>query len=57
MKSADLIGQIPFFKEKYSKEKRKDDKVCETNWIMGQMHRAALGNMELKTLRNEIEKL
>jgi glutamyl-tRNA(Gln) amidotransferase subunit E len=57
MKSADLIGQIPFFKEKYSKEKRKDDKVCETNWIMGQMHRAALGNMELKSLRNEIEKL
>ncbi|MCK9168176.1 MAG: Glu-tRNA(Gln) amidotransferase subunit GatE [Bacteroidales bacterium] len=53
---AGLIGQIPFFKEKFAKVKIKNEKYCEVNWIMGQMHRVALGNMELSELRREIEK-
>lgn len=51
----DLLSQIPFFKEKYSKICIKDDKVCETNWIMGQLRKAATGNVPLAALRAEIE--
>jgi len=51
----DLLAQIPFFKEKYSKICIKDDKVCQTNWIMGQLRKTATGNLPLAELRSEIE--
>jgi glutamyl-tRNA(Gln) amidotransferase subunit E len=53
LKREDIIGQIPFLKEKFKKVGRKQGAEFEHSWIMSQLHRSAKGNMSL----NELSKL
>ncbi len=51
----EIIGQIPFLKEKFEQEKRVDTQENKENWIMGQLRKTALGNINLSELKTLIE--
>lgn len=51
----EIIGQIPFLKEKFEQEKRVDTQENMVNWIMGQLRKTALGNINLSELKTLIE--
>ncbi len=52
----DLVQEIPFLKKQFASIRRKSTPVAETDWIMGELRKRALGNISLKALRSEIEK-
>jgi len=49
-----ILSHIPFFREKYNNISRKKDEISSTNWIMGELRKIAIGNMELCDLREII---
>ncbi len=53
----DLLAPIEYLKEKFREIKiSKNDSIENTiEWIMGQLHKQALGNIDLSELRREIE--
>lgn len=53
----EILVPIKFLYEKFKEIKySKKDNVC-IHWLMGQVHRHALGNVELSELKSEIEKM
>jgi glutamyl-tRNA(Gln) amidotransferase subunit E len=54
----DLIAPIDYLIEKFReiKTSQSDSKEIIVNWVMGQLYSQALGNINLKDLRKEIEK-
>jgi len=52
----ELIAPISFLKEKYKEIGKKKDKKSETDWVMGEIRKQALGNIDLVKLRKEIMK-
>ena len=54
--SDELIANIPFVKNKFKLKKGKDKDKAMRDWIMGQIRYAALGNMPLRKLVEEIKK-
>ncbi|MDA3911718.1 MAG: Glu-tRNA(Gln) amidotransferase subunit GatE [Bacteroidales bacterium] len=52
-----IMKNVPLLIEKYEKEGRKQCKTAEKDWISGQLRKQAIGNMNLKTLANNIEAL
>ena len=51
-----LTAPIGFLKEKYKEIGNNKDKVAETNWVMGELRKQALGNIDLIELQKEILK-
>ena len=51
-----ILSHIPFFKEKFSNISRKKDEKSTTNWIMGELRKTAIGNIELCELSEIINK-
>ena len=51
-----IVDSISFLKMKFGKIRMSQEKVAETNWIMGELRPMAIGNMSMKELREEIEK-
>lgn len=51
----DIQSQIPFLREKYKKVGKKQGEIFEHNWIMGQLHHLATGNVNLSELSNIIK--
>ena len=49
-----IQSKIQFLKERFEKERRSPEKKAETDWIMGQLHHLALGNMNLTELSKQI---
>ena len=56
VKAESIITHIPFFKEKFNSISRKKDEKSLTNWIMGELRKTALGNIELCELSEIIAK-
>ncbi len=50
----EIFEKIPFLKEKFAEIRISDKKENETNWIMGQLHKTALGNISLKELHKKV---
>ncbi len=53
----ELLSQIPDLKEKFKEICKSKNPCSETSWIMGQLKKQALGNMELKMLRKAIKEV
>jgi glutamyl-tRNA(Gln) amidotransferase subunit E len=49
-----IQSKVQFLKERFEKERRSPEKKAETDWIMGQLHHLALGNMNLTELSKQI---
>ena len=56
IKPESIVSHIPFFKEKFTTICRKNDSTSQLNWIMGELRKTALGNIELCELSGIIEK-
>jgi len=52
----ELIAPIDFLEEKFKDIHRSKNKKDAAHWIMGQLHRQAIGNIELRELRKNIDK-
>lgn len=53
---AELVAPIDFLAEKYKDIRKTNDPEHAAHWIMGQLHRQAIGNIELRELRENIDK-
>ncbi len=50
----DIVSKIKFLKERFEKERRSTGEKVEIDWIMGQLHHLALGNLNLSELSKQI---
>lgn len=48
----EIISKIPFLKHKYQKRRASHATKDKVNWIMGQIHKLAVGNINLADLAN-----
>lgn len=53
--SDDIIGKLPVLGEKFKARKGKEDTKHKLNWMMGQMRKTAIGNVNLTELANLIK--
>ncbi len=53
---AELIAPIDFLQEKFKDLHSDENMENAAHWIMGQLHRQAIGNIELRELRENIDK-
>jgi glutamyl-tRNA(Gln) amidotransferase subunit E len=51
----DILAQIPFLKEKFKTEGKKQTPEIEHKWIMGQLNKMALGNINMSELSEIIK--
>jgi len=51
-----IISKIPFLKGKFVEIRISDNKKNEVNWIMGQLHKIATGNINLTELEKIVKK-
>jgi len=54
VKEKAIVDSIPMLIEKFNKESKKKDPVDRVNWVMGQLRKRALGNIDLKELSKKI---
>nr|WP_320117504.1 Glu-tRNA(Gln) amidotransferase subunit GatE [uncultured Marinifilum sp.] len=52
----ELAAPIDFLSEKFKDIEKSEKKEEAANWIMGQLHKQAIGNIDLKDLRTIIDK-
>jgi glutamyl-tRNA(Gln) amidotransferase subunit E len=52
---AELLAPVDFLYQKFQQIKISDNEKAAIDWLMGQLHRQALGNVELTELKREIE--
>lgn len=50
-----LLGQVPYLKNKFSEIRHTDTPGIEKHWIMGQISKPAVGNMNLTDLAKDVE--
>jgi glutamyl-tRNA(Gln) amidotransferase subunit E len=51
----EILDNIPVLKEKFKEISKSKEESAEILWIMGQLRPLALGNMDLKELREKVE--
>ena len=51
----ELLAPIGFLKEKYKEIGKKKTNTAEIDWVMGQLRKQAVGNMNLNVLKASIE--
>ena len=52
--SAEILEEIQILNEKFEPKNDKTDNTDRINWIMGQLRKLALGNMDLKELSEKV---
>lgn len=52
----ELIAPVDFLAAKFKDIQRSKHDECAAHWIMGQLHKQAIGNIDLKELREHINK-
>jgi glutamyl-tRNA(Gln) amidotransferase subunit E len=52
----EILAPIDFLLEKYREIGRGKDECREINWVMGQLRKQAVGNMDLQELKSEVTK-
>ncbi len=52
-----ILSQIPGLKKKFKEINASRNKDAETNWIMGELRKSALGNISLAELRKFVENI
>lgn len=50
----DIFSPVNLLKEKFKEKNGKKHEANKTNWIMGQLHKLAIGNIDLKDLKDYI---
>lgn len=50
----EILGKLPFLIKKYKETRLSDDNSAGHRWIMGNLHKIALGNISLKELNDHI---
>jgi hypothetical protein len=50
-----ILSHIPFLKEKFEETALNSSKKNETNWIMGELNKISIGNIELTELSKMVE--
>ena len=56
MKKEDILAKAEFLMEKFSQIGRSQEKTSRINWVMGELRKIALGNVNLSELSKEIKK-
>jgi glutamyl-tRNA(Gln) amidotransferase subunit E len=51
----ELLAPVDFLHGKFKQIRRSENEKVTADWLMGQIHRPALGNVELCALKAEIE--
>ncbi len=51
----DLLGKVPFLRKKFTDIQHTHREGIEKHWIMGQLRRSAIGNIELSELAKMVE--
>ena len=54
VKESYITGKIPVLNEKFRKESRNNTEANRVNWVMGQIRKAAVGNVNLTELSKKI---
>ena len=54
VKEKTILDSIPMLIEKFNRESKRKDPSDRVNWVMGQLRKRALGNMDLKELSKKI---
>ena len=49
-----LVGQVPSLATQFEEIRLHENPDGSVDWIMGQLRKPALGNMDLKTLRDRV---
>jgi glutamyl-tRNA(Gln) amidotransferase subunit E len=52
----DILANIPILKEKFNEISKSKDKAAMVLWVMGELRPLALGNMDLKELKETVER-
>jgi len=55
-KTKDIADHIPFLIDKFLKIRRKTDDTSMINWVMGELRKSAIGNVDFDDLKKMIEK-
>jgi glutamyl-tRNA(Gln) amidotransferase subunit E len=50
----EILAKVPFLKEKFAQIRRKKENEVESRWIMGELHKVAIGNINLAELSKHI---
>ena len=53
----EILSRVPYLHESFKKTAMNDGRENEVGWIMGQLRKPALGNMNLKQLKGEVEEI
>ncbi|MCF8308277.1 MAG: Glu-tRNA(Gln) amidotransferase subunit GatE [Bacteroidales bacterium] len=53
----EILSRVPYLHETFKKTAYRDTVANETDWIVGQLRKSAVGNMDLKVLKSEVEKI
>ena len=51
----EILSAIPVLKEKFAEISKSKDKTAMVSWVMGKLRPLALGNMDMKELRKQVE--
>ena len=51
----EILGKIPFLVQKYSQIRTLQDHQAGVRWVMGNLHKIALGNISLSDLSKKIQ--
>ena len=54
IKQEEIVGKIPFLVKKYQETRTSKDEGAGRRWIMGNLHKSALGNISLAELSGMI---
>jgi glutamyl-tRNA(Gln) amidotransferase subunit E len=57
MKKEEILKQLPRLHRKFEQVRHSASANGRTDWIMGQLHHNAIGNIPLSDLRQEIEQM
>ncbi|MFA8436229.1 MAG: Glu-tRNA(Gln) amidotransferase subunit GatE [Marinifilaceae bacterium] len=52
----ELMAPVDYLVEKFREIRKSSQNGVDLSWLMGQLHRQAIGNIDLKELREQIEK-
>jgi glutamyl-tRNA(Gln) amidotransferase subunit E len=51
----EILAPVDFLYQKFRQIRFSENEKATVDWLMGQLHRQALGNVDLTELRTEIE--
>ena len=53
----EIVEVIPFLRKKFNSIRVSKKEGVDVKWIMGELHKNALGNINLKELKEEVDKV